>query len=223
MCIRDSGYISYIVLFKIIPEQSNFTLVVGTIMRETTNDRIGLWSVALDLVLKHPIFGVGPMQYVWHYPTNAHPHNSLLQLASEWGLPATLIILLISVYGIHKWLTRFNKNKLISSNKSDANLTILLFFTVVANFVYSLVDAVIVMPISQVMMFITIGLMIGHYLYGNIPEISKSLFRPIIAGIVLISLAISTLPEITQGISGSEKGFSMGYSAIGPRFWREMK
>jgi zinc transporter ZupT len=103
-------------------------------------------------------------------------------------------------------------------------LAIVLFFTLIANAAYSLVDGVIVMPISQVLMFTIIGLMIGYYSKNDVAEVKrKSFFLPIFAGITLITLTWSTLPEILQSASGDAKRFSMGYTAAGPRFWLEVK
>lgn len=219
------GYCSYYLLFKVMPNLLQSSLVTGTIIRETINDRFELWELALTLVKSSPWFGVGPMHYAWYSNTNGHPHDSVLQLSSEWGLPATFIILTIAGYGIYCWLKRFNINSLKTKAKLDANLAIILFFTVFTNAIYSLVDGVIVMPISQVLMFTIIGLMIGlYYTYGDLTITkNRSRFRPIFAGFVVIALVWSTFPEIYQGLSGNEKGFSIGHPAIGPRFWKEIQ
>ena len=222
--LASTGFLSYLLLFKAIPSMLQYNLVTGTVIREATNDRVGLWSQSLTLVKDYPLFGIGPMHFAWYSPTNAHPHNSMVQLAVEWGLPATLITFLIAGYGMHCWLKKLNTNELKIQTKLDKNLTIILFFTIISNAAYSLVDGVIVMPMSQVLMFTVIGLMIAHYSYSNeVNTKNTSKFRTIFAGIVLIGITWSTLPEVIQGLSGNEKGFSMGYSAAGPRFWREIK
>lgn len=223
------GVCSYYLLFKVIPAANESSLVTGTIARESTDDRLELWQQAIVLIRESPIFGVGPMHYAWHNPTNGHPHNSVLQLASEWGLLATLIILAITGYGMYYWLKKFSTAKLQAVNKVDSNLAILLFFTIITNAAYSLVDGVIVTPISQALMFTMLGLMIGHYCDGQQSKYSNELikskfqFRPIFAAIVLVAMVWSTLPELIKGLSGNEKGFSMGYTAAGPRFWHESK
>jgi uncharacterized membrane protein YfcA len=143
---------------------------------------------------------------------------------AEWGLPAALIIVTIAGYGIYCWLKKVNINSLNTQTKLDSNLGIILFFTLISNATYSLVDGVIVMPISQVMMFTIIGLMIGYYVNGRLTETKQTnKIRPVFAGIVLITLAWSTLPEILQGAAGSEKHFSISYTAAGPRLWLEVK
>ena len=223
------GYCSYYLLFKVIPAVHESTLVTNAIMRDTTYDRLGLWQKALALIYQSPIFGVGPMHYAWYNDSNAHPHNSVLQLAAEFGLPATLIVLFIAGYGIYCWFKKFNADSLQATTRLDKNLAILLFFTIATNAAYSLVDGVIVTPISQVLMFTMIGLMIGFYGDGQLSKNDDKIikkeyqFRPIFAAVVLAAMLWSVLPELIKGLSGNEKGFSMGYVAAGPRFWHETK
>jgi hypothetical protein len=143
---------------------------------------------------------------------------------AEWGLPAALIILTIVGYGIYCWLKKVNINYLKTQTKLDSNLGIIFFFTLITNATYSLVDGVIVMPISQVMMFTIIGLMMAYFANGRLTETKQTnKIRPVFAGIILITLVWSTLPEILQGAAGSEKHFSIGYIATGPRLWLEVK
>ncbi len=223
------GFCNYYLLFNVIPALNESTLVTSAIIRGTAYDRLGLWQKALALIYESPIFGVGPMHYAWYNSSNAHPHNSVLQLAAEWGLPALLIILSIAGHGIYCWIKKINVARLQAATKLDCNLVIILFFTICINAAYSLVDGVIVTPISQVLMFTMIGLMIGHYCDGQQHTKDKKLiknkyqFRPIFAAIVLAVMVWSTLPELIKGLSGDDKGFSIGYAAAGPRFWHETK
>ncbi|NOT65228.1 MAG: O-antigen ligase family protein [Methylotenera sp.] len=168
-----TGFAGYYFLFKTIPSLQGSTVITGTIARESTSDRTALWLECLKFIQENPVFGIGPMNAPWHNSIMLQPHNSLLQLASEWGLPATFIILAIAGYGIAQWLKKFNINTLESQSSLDKNLAVILFFTIMTNAVYSLVDGVIVMPISQVLMFSMIGLMIGHYSYDNLLALKK--------------------------------------------------
>lgn len=220
-----AGFSAYTLLFKVTPHLLQMNLVARGIVRETTSDRIELWKIAIAITQKYPIFGAGPMHYPWFSPVNYHPHNSVLQLTSEWGLPATSIILTLASYGTICWLRRFKASKVATLNIIDHNFTILLFFTLTANAAYSLVDGVIVTPLSQVMMFTVIGAMIGQYNYGHI-ELTriklinrKFKFRPIFAGAVLIALILSNLPELRHGIAGSTGSFSLESNRINPRIW----
>ncbi|MGV3582288.1 MAG: O-antigen ligase family protein [Methylophilus sp.] len=223
-----TGLIGYYFLFKLVPVLRESTLITSTIIRETTNDRLYLWGNAFSLISQYPYFGVGPMNYPWYNSTLSHPHNSLLQLASEWGLPATIIIVTIVCYCTFCWLKKFSIDSLNKQTNLDKNLAVILFFTITTNAAYSLVDGVIVMPISQVLMFTIVGLMIGYY-NQNTPTVNQQdptntiKFKRILAFIALITLTYSTWPEIKQALNNHEKRFSMGYTAAGPRIWWEIK
>ena len=93
-----------------------------------------------------------------------------------------------------------------------------------ANASYSLVDGVIVMPLSQVMMAVIVGLMLG--LYGNGNQQSngvsrKYIVQQIFAGVVLVALTWSVLPELLPRLLGNEQMIPRGYPTLGPRFWQE--
>lgn len=217
------GYLCYILLFWAIPYLLDSNLIAAKLLRSSTDDRLALWNQAIILVRYFPLLGAGPMHYPWYNPTLGHPHNSILQLAAEWGLPATIIILSVSIYGLYCWTSKFNAKTVQAKPKIEAQVAILLFFTIMSNAAYSLVDGVIVMPISQVLMFTVIGLMIGHYANENL-NVFKNNFKiqQSFAAVILIVLLWSTAPEVFKGLSGSEEGFSVGYRAVGPRFWVEV-
>lgn len=218
------GFLSYQLLFTFIPNLRGVALVTGSVLRSTTSDRVELWKLSINLIKDHPIFGIGPMHFAWVNNTVAHPHNSVLQLMAEWGLPAALIILALAGYGFVYWLKRFNSYSLQGETNLNRNLAIVLFFTLTTNAAYSLVDGVVVMPISQVIMFTVIGLAIGLYSDAQLTEAKTThLATPLFACLVLIALIWSTLPEIIQNASGNENRFSIGYLAKGPRLWLELK
>lgn len=218
-----TGLSSYGLLFYLLPSFLVGGVLTQTILRDTTNDRIGLWKQAVSMIQTHPWFGVGPMHYAWHpNAIAAHPHNSILQLAAEWGLPATVLMLTLAGYGVFCWLRRFNAVTL--GTATDQDVTVVLFFTLVANASYSLVDGVIVMPLSQVMMAVVIGLMLG--LYGNDNQQpngvrKKYLANQIFAGVVLVAMVWSVLPELLPRLLGNEQMIPRGYQTTGPRFWQE--
>jgi putative inorganic carbon (HCO3(-)) transporter len=221
-----TGLACYGLLFHLLPSFLVSEVAWGqTVLRGTTGDRISLWKQAWSMIQTHPWFGVGPMHYAW-YPNAlaAHPHNSVLQLAAEWGLPATVLMLVLAGYGVFCWLTRFNSVSLQSTPEIDRHLAVVLFFTLVANACYSLVDGVIVMPLSQVMMAVVVGLILGLYSNDNqqTNEVgNKYLVHQIFAGVILIALTWSVLPELLPRLLGNEQMIPRGYQTIGPRFWQE--
>lgn len=221
----STGFVAYYVLFKLLPSMNQQSVKLSTVIRDTTYDRIELWDICYKMMETHSLLGVGPMHYYWYTRVGTHPHNSVLQLGAEWGIPATMIMLGIAAYGLYCWYKKFNVNNINLLPKLDCNLSIILFFTIITNAAYSLVDGVIVMPISQVLMFTIIGIMIGQYQHGLALGSGNHLtkrqfkFRPIFAGIVLIALVWCNLPEIIQGLSGNPRGFSSGPNIVNPRIW----
>lgn len=110
-----------------------------------------LWTLSLDYIRSRPWLGIGPMHFAYYpNPVAAHPHNSILQLASEWGLPATFLLLaalcragLIHVSGVRH---------AVIARDPDAFLRLCLLAAICAGAVQSLVDGVIVMPYTQSML-----------------------------------------------------------------------
>lgn len=220
-----SGFLAYYVLFKLLPSLQQQDVVTSSLLRQTISDRTALWDVCFKIIEFHPFVGVGPLHYFWYTTIGTHPHNSVLQLGAEWGLPATFIMIGIAGCGFYSWFKKFNYSTISKQPKLDNNLTIILYFTIITNAAYSLVDGVIVMPISQILMFTIIGLMIGQYQHSETAETLKKstkykvTFRPVFAGIVLAALIWSTLPEVIQGLSGNPRGFTTGPNVVNTRIW----
>ncbi len=72
--------------------------------------RLEYWHATSEMIWDHPLFGVGPGNFqalYSHYQlpqsseTIADPHNFLMEIASNAGLPA--VVLLLAALGIVKW------------------------------------------------------------------------------------------------------------------------
>jgi putative inorganic carbon (hco3(-)) transporter len=227
-----TGLSVHTLLFRIIPlflvdPMYSGSVLTGSMLRLTTWDRVALWKRALTMIQEHPFFGVGPMHYAW-YPNNvaAHPHNSLMQIAAEWGLPATLLVLFIFGYGLFNWVKKFNHITLLDKAEIDSHLPIILFFTLIASAIYSLVDGVIVMPMSQVMMAVVVGLMFGTYSSSKKSQIDEVNTRSnigyrVFAGIVLATLLWTIKPDAILRLTGNSQNVPFNIDVVGPRFWLE--
>jgi O-antigen ligase len=223
------GFASYLLLFVLLPKfnQGGGSVVTSNVLRAETNDRLGLWRLAGAMIEAHPWLGVGPMHYAWYpNPLAAHPHNSLIQLACEFGLPATGLIVFMLGYGIYRWWQRFNVTTLSALPEREGQLAVVLFFTVVAEAIYSLVDGVIVMPLSQVMVAVMLGLMMGLYQQNQVtlpvsPMVDFS--HRLLAGVTLVVLVWAVLPELIPRILGDYDQIPVGhhYQIMAPRFWQE--
>ncbi len=206
----------------IILSPAKWTIVTNTSvsnlghLKTALQDRLLLWQNTLHFILQKPWLGVGPM-HLAHYPIgrNTHPHNTLLLIAAEWGIPACFIALSLYLYGTYHWL------KGISVTPTTLSLTA----AWLAGSCYSLVSGIIVMPVSQIMLCFIAGWMLGVYQQTNkkiVPNgsIHKSIF--FVLSIVALSVLIWNVSTQMQQLSQKEiswlltHGRNVGFS---PRFW----
>ena len=130
--------------------------------QDSINERLALAQNALGFIREHPLAGVGPGQFgLQPYSTYAaHPHNSPLQLLSEYGLPAGLagitLLLMLSVYAV----------RTLRTTPGQVGVT---GASVVAAIVMGLTDSLfsgnLIMPHSQMLFAVLAGWIMGR----NIP------------------------------------------------------
>lgn len=159
------GFVLYQIIFKTLlhlPQEFAFSRTA-----DDTYDRLANLRHAFHLIRSHPWLGVGPMHFAYYPPPNffTHPHNSILALASEWGIPATLIILFLFFWGFLRWVKCFSFKTFRDEILSDKTKMLLISLTAsgVAGFFYSLVDGVFTMPMGQFTSMVFVGWMIGVY------------------------------------------------------------
>lgn len=159
------GLLAYWMFFSLIPRLGlgmSFTGLTSIVDRELTKapGRWELWRDAADLVRDNPLLGAGPMHFAASaHSIAAHPHNSILQIAAEWGLPAVLIVMVLFIWGMSSWLKDDNKTR--EADSYTLKLRVALFASLVTAAVHSLFSGIIVMPVSQIMMVLVIGWMLG--------------------------------------------------------------
>jgi O-antigen ligase len=154
-----AGIVLYFLFFKFLPIWTG----IGETFTERTLDKL-TWGTNRELLIASswqairaaPWLGLGPMQFaalpqVWA----AHPHNWLLQLASEWGLPATALALV----GLAA-LARRARAAARAAAGCQGDLLAPLTAALVA-LVYGQVDGNLVMPVSQAAAALVFGLLLG--------------------------------------------------------------
>ncbi len=127
-----------------------------------------LWTRALELIAQHPWLGVGPMMLALDHNTVAsHPHNALLQLAAEWGVPAALALSLVGMrlwWGLAVSISRRSQAAPASPASGDqatSQLACALLWAISGAAVHSMVDGLLVMPYAQVLCVVTVGWALG--------------------------------------------------------------
>ena len=113
--------------------------------------RAQLWAQAVAMVKENLLLGSGPMVFAAiHHRLGAHPHSSLAQIASEWGLLAVLCGVGLVLRSL--WVLA---QKVRGTPQDPIGQGLLV--ALVSSLVQSLVDGVLVMPLSQTMLVVTAG------------------------------------------------------------------
>jgi putative inorganic carbon (HCO3(-)) transporter len=159
-----TGLAAYVVLFILVPIfmglQSFWFLneIAERSIGDLSGGRGGLWRRAIEMIVIHPLLGVGPLHFA-HYGRDvnngAHPHSWILQIASEWGIPALLCLSAVIFILFRKLLS---SGSVIESTdiKNQTVLTVFLA-TGMGILVDGLVSGLIVMPSSQLWIVVYIG------------------------------------------------------------------
>lgn len=158
----------YVVLFIAVPVLAGmppFSLPGSVIARSAADPASGrqfMWKLAIEQIARHPLLGIGPQHFA-HVGADigwaAHPHDWVLQIAVEWGIPALLCftgILALGVRGLLRAGKAFPADDGNSQACCAAALTVL-----VGVVVDSLFSGVLVMPQSQLTLVLVFGMAAG--------------------------------------------------------------
>jgi len=216
------GFLFYVLLFLYLPDES---MVKGLkTLRPGSSSRLNyLWPKAISYIAENPFLGIGPMHYAW-FPSRAgaHPHNSFLQWGAEWGLPALCLVVFLIFQALKSWVLRFNKTALMPDKHNFNLAAISLSFSIFSAILYSLVDGVIVMPLSHLTGALIISLMFAMYLPHPCfhPEKTKLDFRLSIPfAVVFISYVYLIIPEALPRLLDPSFTPENRIDVLGPRFW----
>jgi putative inorganic carbon (hco3(-)) transporter len=189
-----------------------------------SSGRLQLWLDALLLMLNHPWLGAGPMMTALDSVSQiaAHPHNYVLQLLAEWGIPFTLLVHGGALVGVNKL------RKLIQNAPTDSALLALpITASLSAGSVAGLFDGLLVMPVSLVYMSLILACCAG--LWRNLtPEVQRCNFSCWAIPVLIVpSLFVAAFSIINWPYSASNTPASVPMSGNGyqlltkfnPRFW----
>jgi len=174
---------------------------------ESMSERVTMAKAAIRLIGEHPLLGTGPGQFGLHFSATgaAHPHNTPLQLATEYGLPAGL-----AGVALGAMLLVFAMRELRSSAQYQPDVVgASLGAALVMGLVESLFSGNLVMPHSQVMLAVLAGWLVGRsrvsvqpqVFYGNRTGIVRTalLGSAVLACLVTAILAIEYL-DVTSNL-----------------------
>lgn len=182
----------------------------------TLTSREVLWAMSSDAIVRHPVLGLGPMHFAaLNSHVGAHPHNWPLQIASEWGVPALLLVMMAI------W-----RSAVAIRNGNCGVDSVAPCLAVTAALVLGLVDGNLVLPVSQTAAALSLGLLIGSAGRSNVVGSSEVNPAPVwlgtaivclLANCLVVAYATSSLPEQAAEIS-TFRQLHPGEWLV-PRFW----
>ena len=214
------------VLFNVLPRNLGIDVVnyAGERLTTSLSARDIIWHQAIVMIEQRPLLGFGPMQFA-DIPNAvaAHPHQAILQWASEWGIPSTILVCAIALYGLWTTQSLIRKNA-VSYQPVDA-LRICLFASIIAGLAQAMVDGIIVMPYSQLWLAILVGWLLGVHAQSHLAEHSVSAVSRKawlgIASAALVILGYVVVSDFPNLDTQQQDYLTKRGGRLQPRFWAQ--
>ena len=223
------GSLIYWLLFSIQFEGPG--IATHTAERLTSlNSRSELWNAAWVMSRDYPLLGVGPQHFSYHLDKIltfrvGHPHMSILNWAAEYGWISTLLLFSLIVWAFSSWIKQTQQSKL---DDCDLNFRVALTASMITAASHSLVSGVMIMPLSQLMLVVIIGWIVGIHFSNHPIEKIPWLSVKSIGSLTLIlwigwNFAQSIGPEVHYIINGPHSEITVfnPSEVLQPRFWHQ--
>jgi O-antigen ligase len=185
------------------------TNVVARTAADPSSGRTLLWKLALELIAAHPWLGVGPHHFAHEghkIYIGAHPHDWLLQIATEWGVPALLSLLGAMAIGLRSLVA--SGKRIADGDLPKQQILVALLASCAAILVDGLFSGVLVMPQSQLAIALVVGCAGGwvRSLDTGTPAPAPSLAMrgagALLAAVALCGLVWSVAPDFVRHAQG---------------------
>lgn len=219
------GLLLYWLAFTVLADYLGIEISAEASDRLTTSlsGRGPIWLQGWHMLTERPWLGFGPMHFAdMANRIAAHPHQALLQWASEWGVPSALCVAVLAWRG--GWATLcVLRERMLACERADL-MRLCLFAALIGALVQSMVDGVIVMPNSQVWLALVVGWLMALHVWRPAPAAALPLawtlwkVLSVLAVGLLIFIAVRDVPHIMQAQQqylGSHGGH------LQPRFWAQ--
>ncbi|MGY3023611.1 putative inorganic carbon (HCO3(-)) transporter [Pseudomonas lurida] len=219
------GLLLYWLLFTVLADYLGIQILNDARDRLTTSlsGRGPIWWQAWHMLVERPWLGFGPMHFAdIANEIAAHPHQAILQWASEWGVPSALCVAVLAWRG--GWATFGLLRKRGQCAERADLMRLCLFAALVGALVQSMVDGVIVMPNSQVWLALVVGwLMALHVWRAPLAAELPLAWRAwktlsVLAVGLLIVIAARDVPHIKQA---QQQYLDSHGGWLQPRFWAQ--
>lgn len=125
------------------------------------NGRLELWREAWAMIRSSPWLGAGPMHFgFYNIKVAAHPHNTWLQIAAEYGLPMALLLSFL-LFRLLGYTLRWCRTP---ASARDRNINICLTASLLCGLAEGMFSGNTLMPQSQLLLFFITGWLIGRNL-----------------------------------------------------------
>jgi O-antigen ligase len=164
-----SGALIYVLFSQFVASAPGGTPVPGVnsvvgFGSQSDTDRMAMAAISLKMLGEHPLLGIGPGQWGLNQAlvNNAHPHNSPLQLLSEYGLLAGAAGVALGVLLLLFAARALRAQTQLQTHQGASPLTASLCAALVMGLVDSLFSGNLIMPHSQILLCVIAGWLLGR-------------------------------------------------------------
>lgn len=216
------GLLGYSLLIYLLPALiglDNSAALDSTTNRDFMNSsgRIVIWQDTLTIIINHPLMGIGPMMTAMEGVLDkvAHPHNFPLQLTAEWGIPFATVIFLSLFYASFQW-----RNAIKKSPEHRESLALPITAATSSAMSASLVDGIIVMPISLLYMAVIVGIGFSLWRQWSLSNDWVKIPKTAAYFLIIIPLSLSLITIMQWQKLSNDHSLS---NRLEPRFWVDGK
>lgn len=189
--------------------------------------RLEMILLSFLFVEESPFLGVGPMHFAAAQNfVAAHPHNSVMQLMAEWGIPAALAFAILVFWPLYRWLV-FASRKVRTGTLEiqDEMLIMSLTASMMSAGMHSLVSGIIVMPMSLIMLVLVMSLSLAIY---RTEHPTSYVYNPLVRRVLAVTAIVMAVGLGSFAIiEGSRQSAyrAADHPFLGthlqPRFWQQ--
>ena len=220
------GLVLYVLLFVVLADNLS---VFSRLQEGGDTGRLALWALTLEMIGQAPWLGEGPMQFAHHVNVYAaHPHNAVLQWASEWGIPSAVVLFGLVGWGFVAWVQRCTRDMAASTRPDDDLFRVAMTASLLAAAMYSLVDGVIVTPLSQLLLVATVAWAIAGYQRRPVTGRPRAPRARWSVGLLMVVLAVwggvgyGVFPDVSHLEELQDEHIERTRPEIlQPRFWQQ--
>ena len=204
--------------------ESSIGILETGLVRGLSPIRPEMWLASLDMAYSNFLLGIGPQHYAFFHPiaSISHPHSAIAQQLAEWGFPASSAAIFLLVSGLLAWIQITTTQDSQGSSNEEKYIPVTITASFFGALAHAQVSGVLVMPLSQIMGSVIIGLMLSYIPKKTItgPKL-PSRFKTILFNVAVLSLACillwSIFPQVNQInlINATQQPSGI----LHPRFW----